>query len=72
MYSNHQSQAKHAEYTQLQQAFKDTHKNTERLRSTTTAPTELKKEVMSLTLNPDPKVFHALLPSTYGPMRNCL
>lgn len=48
MFADPDIQAKHAEYTQLQQAFKETHKATERMRGTTTAPTELKKEVQQL------------------------
>mmetsp|Transcript_10773 Transcript_10773/g.26382 ORF Transcript_10773/g.26382 Transcript_10773/m.26382 type:complete len:672 (+) Transcript_10773:79-2094(+) len=48
MFADPEIQAKHQEYTQLQQQFKETHKSTERLRGTSTQPTELKREVAQL------------------------
>mmetsp|Transcript_37238 Transcript_37238/g.72658 ORF Transcript_37238/g.72658 Transcript_37238/m.72658 type:complete len:673 (+) Transcript_37238:118-2136(+) len=48
MFADPEIQAKHAEYTQLQQTFKETHKETDAMRGTKTQPTELKREVQQL------------------------
>jgi len=48
MFADPEIQAKHAEYTQLQQQFKETHKATDAMRGTKTQPTELKREVQQL------------------------